>query len=36
MSIDLSPDPVAARLADRTAEFIHDIVLPVEEEHAAS
>lgn len=33
MSIDLSPDPVAARLADRTAEFIRDAVLPLEEEH---
>ena len=33
MPIDLSPDPVAARLAERTAEFVRDIVLPLEEEH---
>ncbi|QZS56776.1 acyl-CoA dehydrogenase family protein [Rhodococcus opacus] len=33
MPIELSPDPVAAQLANRTAEFIRAIVLPVEDEH---
>lgn len=34
MPIDLSPDPVAAQLANRTAEFVRNIVIPVEEKHS--
>ncbi|MEV6175210.1 acyl-CoA dehydrogenase family protein [Streptomyces sp. NPDC051954] len=33
MAVDLSPDPVAADLADRTSRFIRENVLPVEERH---
>ncbi|QIZ01075.1 acyl-CoA dehydrogenase family protein [Streptomyces sp. S1D4-11] len=33
MAVDLSPDPVVADLAERTARFIREAVLPVEERH---
>ncbi|WP_326837446.1 acyl-CoA dehydrogenase family protein [Amycolatopsis rhabdoformis] len=31
--MDLSPGPVVADLARRTAQFVRDVVIPVEEEH---
>jgi acyl-CoA dehydrogenase len=33
MAVDLTPDPAAAELVRRTATFIHETVLPVEERH---
>jgi acyl-CoA dehydrogenase len=33
MTIDLSPEPVVAALAERTATFVQDVVLPVEARH---
>ena len=33
MAVDLSPGPDVAELARRTAEFVRDVVVPVEEEH---
>jgi acyl-CoA dehydrogenase len=33
VAIDLAPEPRAAALADRTAEFIRDVVVPVEEQY---
>ncbi|MDX3457121.1 acyl-CoA dehydrogenase family protein [Streptomyces sp. ME02-8801-2C] len=33
MAVDLSPDPVAADLARRTADFVREVVIPVEEKH---
>ncbi|MEV6902751.1 acyl-CoA dehydrogenase family protein [Amycolatopsis sp. NPDC051372] len=33
MAVDLAPGPEVADLAERTAKFIRDVVIPVEEEH---
>ncbi|WP_129305031.1 acyl-CoA dehydrogenase family protein [Streptomyces sp. L2] len=33
MSIDLTPEAAVADLTDRTARFVREVVLPVEEEH---
>ncbi|WIX83571.1 acyl-CoA dehydrogenase family protein [Amycolatopsis carbonis] len=33
MAVDLSPGPEVADLAERTAKFVRDVVIPVEEEH---
>ncbi|MFI1380566.1 acyl-CoA dehydrogenase family protein [Embleya sp. NPDC020886] len=33
MAVDLTPGPVAAELAERTARFVRETVLPVEERH---
>lgn len=33
MAIDFTPDPAVAELATRTAEFVRDIVIPVEVDH---
>ncbi|WP_244223625.1 acyl-CoA dehydrogenase family protein [Amycolatopsis circi] len=33
MPVDLTPDPLAADLAQRTAAFVRDVVVPVEAEH---
>lgn len=33
MTVDLAPEPHVARLAERTAAFVRDVVLPVEREH---
>jgi acyl-CoA dehydrogenase len=33
VTVDLSPDPLADDLARRTAAFVRDVVLPVEENH---
>ncbi|MDX5562715.1 acyl-CoA dehydrogenase family protein [Streptomyces sp. ID05-04B] len=34
MAVDLTPDPVAADLARRTADFVREVVIPVEEQHS--
>ncbi|MDT3444076.1 MULTISPECIES: acyl-CoA dehydrogenase family protein [unclassified Pseudofrankia] len=36
MTIDLSPEPAVADLAERTARFVREVVLPVEKRHAAA
>ncbi|ONH30841.1 acyl-CoA dehydrogenase family protein [Pseudofrankia asymbiotica] len=36
MAIDLSPEPAVADLAERTARFVREVVLPVEQRHAAA
>ncbi|HEX6355995.1 acyl-CoA dehydrogenase family protein [Actinophytocola sp.] len=33
MAVDLAPDPVVADLTKRTAAFVRDVVVPVEERH---
>ena len=33
MAIDLTPEPHVAELVSRTAEFVRDVVLPIEERH---
>jgi acyl-CoA dehydrogenase len=33
VAVDLSPGPEVADLAERTAKFVRDVVIPVEEEH---
>ena len=33
MAVDLTPSPGTAALAERTAAFVRDVVIPVEEEH---
>lgn len=33
MVVDLAPEPAVADLAERTARFVRDVVLPVEERH---
>ncbi|KAA9156323.1 acyl-CoA dehydrogenase family protein [Amycolatopsis acidicola] len=33
MAVDLEPSPEVAALAGRTAKFIRDVVIPIEEEH---
>ncbi|MET7992046.1 acyl-CoA dehydrogenase family protein [Amycolatopsis sp. NPDC005232] len=33
MAVDLAPGPEVADLAERTAKFVRDVVIPVEEEH---
>ncbi|MBC3191870.1 acyl-CoA dehydrogenase family protein [Pseudonocardia sp. C8] len=33
MAVDFTPDPLAAELAERTARFVREEVIPVEEEH---
>ncbi|WP_018503499.1 acyl-CoA dehydrogenase family protein [Parafrankia discariae] len=36
MAVDLSPEPAVADLARRTARFVREVVLPVEERHGAA
>ena len=33
MTVDLSPEPAVADLARRTAEFVRELVIPIEERH---